>query len=335
MKLSEFSRIKWERARDLKGKGELSEAERELREALEEQPDHPLLNASLADLYLRQDRAGEAKVLAESVLSREPENAQALFVLGKIRYNENDLEDALACFRRAFYKDKRPYTARWTARTLRKMDRYGEAEELVDSALAAEPENVYLLKEKALILNRLEKREEALKTYEKIAGLDPGDRFVRKEIYRLKSLGRGREQVIKELEKVLTLPARKDDPELHALLGQKLRDAGRLKEAAEAFRAAWNRSNGNPFFLKQEGFCHNRRGAYPEAIEALSRAFKEDPDDYRVKTTLKKLYTVTKNPEGFVSLLEEILKEHPHHVKLMGTLKSLTKKGHGKTGRPS
>ncbi len=62
MKLTGFSRTKWERARDLKKRRQYQEAEKELKEALEDAPDHFLLKASLADVYLRQDRSMEAKI---------------------------------------------------------------------------------------------------------------------------------------------------------------------------------------------------------------------------------------------------------------------------------
>ena len=40
----------------------------QLKKSLEEQPDHPLLNASLAQLYLKQEHLFEAKIIAESML---------------------------------------------------------------------------------------------------------------------------------------------------------------------------------------------------------------------------------------------------------------------------
>ena len=75
--LSTHSKQKWQTALALRKKGAFQEAEKELKEALEEQPHHPLLNSSLAQLYLKQDRIKEARILAESILSQEPEYPQA------------------------------------------------------------------------------------------------------------------------------------------------------------------------------------------------------------------------------------------------------------------
>ena len=92
MGLSEFCRIKWERARDLKRKGKYQEAERELIDALEEEPAHLLLKSSLADLYVRQGKVVEARILTEEVLASDPSYPEALVVLGEIFFKEKNLD---------------------------------------------------------------------------------------------------------------------------------------------------------------------------------------------------------------------------------------------------
>lgn len=63
--------------------------------------------------------------------------------------------------------------------------------------------------------------------------------------------------------------------------------------------------------------------------EALSQIFRKDPDDYRVRATLKKLYIITHDLEGFVALLQEVINDHPQNVRLLGTLKGLKKQVYG------
>jgi len=324
-KLTPFSRIKWEQARALGKKGAFQDAEKELLEALEEEPNQPLLKCSLADLYLRQDKVVEAKLLAEEVLSLEPNFSRALFVLGEIYSREGRLDEALQCFRQAAGSKPTPYVLVRIARTLREMKRYGEALETLDGILVKEKENPIALKEKAVLLNRMKRREEALALYEKLRKLTPEDSFVRGEIYRLKGMKRPRQDNIRELEKVLAVSSAKDEPHLHGLLAENLKKAGRLKEAAEEFHAAWQLSSGNLFYLKQKGFCLYRLGEYEGSIQALGQAFREDPADHFVKTTLKKIYADTKNLKGFITLLEEVLQDHPHNGKLLGTLKRVRK----------
>ncbi|MBW2000636.1 MAG: tetratricopeptide repeat protein [Deltaproteobacteria bacterium] len=242
--LSQYCRIKWERSVRLKREGALQEAENELREALEEQPEHPLLLTSLAQLYLMQDRPREAKILTDTVLSCNPQYPQALHVLGEIYYKENELQKALQCFEQAYEIAPQFYMARGIVKTLRDMKRYGEALEALDRALVHDRDNLRLQKERAVILNRMGRREEALDLYERISKLDPEDRFVRREVYRLKGLERPDEKVVQELKMVVNLESRKDDAQLHEFLGQKLKKLGKLREAAAEFQRARELSTG-------------------------------------------------------------------------------------------
>ena len=325
MKLSKYCRIKWERALNLKKKGAYQEAEKELQEALEEEPDNFLLNASLAELNLRQGKSTEAKILAESILTLSPSYPQALYVIGEILFKEKKFEEALQYFRQASQKDHRLYLILRTAITLREMNRLQDALDTVNSVLIDERANVRFLREKALILNRMKRFDKALEIYENVRQLDPQDSFVRKEILRLKGKNQPDLKVIDELEKVLTISSSKEDPQLHGLLGEKLKKAGRFNEAAAEFRKAFRLDPDNQYFLRHEGFCYYKLGNYEDAMQTLGRVYKKDPDDYIVKSTLKKIYTMRKDIDGFIAFLEEVFKDHPENVRLMGSLKKLKK----------
>lgn len=323
--LSQYSRIKWERSVKLKRDGALQEAENELREALDEQPQHPLLMVGLAQLYLMQGRLKESLILAETVLSDNPQYVQALYVLGQIYYRENRLRDALQCFRQAYDLDPQAYIARGMVKTLRDLKRYEEALDALDKALVQDRGNLGLQKEKAVILNRMGRKGEALETYEKINKLDPEDTFARREIYRLKGLERPDENVVQELKRVVNLESRKDDAQLHEILAQKLKKLGNLKEAASEFKRARELEPDNLYFMAQEGFCRYRLGEYPEAMRLLGIVFLRDPNDFRIRSTLKKMFQITDNLGGFIKLLEKALEEHPQNIKLMGALKAIKK----------
>lgn len=326
MPLSQFCRIKWERARELKRKGKYHQAEEELKDALNEEPFNPLLKSSLADVYMRQAKPLEARILAEEVLTSDPGHPQALVVLGEVFLKEKNMDQALECFRQAFRKEPRPYVTLRIARTLRNMGRYAEALEELDSVLVSERGNRLFLKEKALTLNRMERWDEALEIYEKLRVLDPQDRFVVKEIFRLKGRSRSDEGVVKELSAVVRVPSRQDDAQLHGFLGQKLKHTGQVREAAAEYRTAAQLEPENPYFLKQEGFCHYRLKNYSQALICLEEAFRKDPTDYIVKGTLEKIYATLGRLDDFLALLEDVLQRHPHNVKLMGTIKKIKKR---------
>jgi tetratricopeptide (TPR) repeat protein len=323
--LSQFCRIKWERAKDLRRQGKFAEAEQELFEALEQAPQHSLLKSSLANLYVRQGKILEAKILVEEILAMDPQCSQALVVRGEIAFKEKNMKEALESFRHAWQLDQQSYLTVRIARTLKEMERYSEALETLDSSLVADKENPRLLKEKALVLNRLDRRQEALELYEKLRVLEPQDRFVQKEILRLKGMRRSDHKVIKELQTTVNIPSQQDNAQLHGLLAQKLKKAGQVREAAAAYRTATRLEPDNPYFLKQQGFCHYSLGEHEQALECLGQAFHKDPSDYYVKGTLEKIYNSLGRLEEFLDLLEEAYHLHPHNVKLLGTIKRLRK----------
>lgn len=325
MKLHEFSRIKWERARELRKRGAYREAEEELKEALEEQPDHPLLKLSLAMIYIKEEKYLEAKVLAEEVLSQDPSDSKALYVMGEILLQGKRFNEALLYFQKAAHKDQSAFLKLRIARTLREMCRYQEALDILDNELIRDRENPLFLKEKALILNRMEHYKEALELYERLRELFPQDQFIKKEVIRLKGLKQAPEKTIKELEITLNMPSQKDNAQLRGFLAQKLKDEGRLEEAAYHFEKALELQPQNSFFLKQAGYCYYHLKRYDRAIKALGQALRMNPRDYYVKTTLGKIYSKTGNLKEFISLLEDIFSEHPDQVSLIGKIRRLRK----------
>jgi tetratricopeptide (TPR) repeat protein len=316
--LSRFCKIKWEQAMTLKREGRLAEAEQELLEAIEEAPHSSLLRSSLANLYVKQGKLMEAGVLVDDILKADPHSAEAVVVRGEIAMKKKRWADALEDFEHAWRRSPQPFLILLRGRTLREMGQHEKALELLDSALVTDRENVGLLKEKALILNRMERWDQALELYERIRALAPKDLFVQKEIIRLKGLSRSGEQVIKELQTTVRLSSRRDDAQLHGLLAQKLREAGQVQEAAAEYRTASDLAPENFYFLKQQGFCYYNLQEYNKALDCLGRAFRRDPADFYVKCALEKIYAELGRQQDFPAFLEEVHQLHPHERKLMG-----------------
>ena len=187
------------RIKALKESGRFHEAEEEIRRSLEKNPEHLFLKASLADLYLRQGRLLEARILTEEILARDPQYPQALSLLGDILLKQHSPREALECYRQAFNRDPKPYFILKAARALKETGDYREAIEELEKVLVRDPENLSFLKEKAFLLNRMKQHGQALEIFEKLKELSPRDSFVQKEILRLRSRSRPQEQVLKEL----------------------------------------------------------------------------------------------------------------------------------------
>jgi predicted Zn-dependent protease len=58
----------------------------------------------------------------------------------------------------------------------------------------------------------------------------------------------------------------------------------------------------------------------------LEEALRQDPTDIIVRKTLGKIFSATGQLEKFLTLLEEIFRQHPEQITLWGTIKSLRKK---------
>jgi tetratricopeptide (TPR) repeat protein len=330
MKREETHLSLFERIRSLKDRHRYAEAEEEIQRELEKKPDQPFLKATLADLFLHQDRLVEARILIDEILSRDPQHPQALYLLGEIFLKQNSPKEALECFRQSFARDPRDYLVLRAARALKEMNRFAEALEELGKVLVLKPKNFPFLKEKGLLMYKMKRFDQALEAFEKAKEIFPGDSFVNAEILRLKSRERPEGQVVKELQRVVSMESKKDDPQMHGLLAQKLKEAGQVREAAAEYRTASSLDPRNLFFLKQEGFCHYRDKKYDEAIRCLEEALRRNPADSVVRKTLEKIYTAQGDMNKFLHLLEEILREHPEQKPILGTIRRIRKGMEGK-----
>jgi len=248
-----------------------------------------------------------------------------LLIQGDLFLKDNSAQEALRYFQEAMNIDPKSFLALRVARALREMGQYDEALQVLDAPLASQGNRIALLREKALILNRMKQHGEALRVYEKILEIEPSDRFVQKEIMRLRSLSQPGEKVVSELKRVVGLSSKKDNPQLRGLLAQKLKDIGEVREAVAEYQTASNLDPMNPYYLRQEGFCHYRLKDYNQAFRCLSEALRKNPSDFIAKDTLLKICRITGRLEEFLSLLEEISMLHPQYKRLLGTIKKIKK----------
>ncbi len=315
-----------ERIRALKAEGRYPEAEEEIRRELEKDPHNAFFQAGLADLWIKQGRLAEARILAEEVLARDPGQPQALSILGDFFMKRHAPADALNCYRQAFARAGGDYLILRSARALREMKRLEEALEELERVLVAKPKSVSFLREKASLLNQMKRSSDALDTFEKIRDLSPGDSFVEKEILRLKSKSMPDGQAVNELRRVLSMDSKKNDAQMHGLLAQKFRNAGLIREAAAEYKTAAALSPRDHFFLKQEGYCHYRAGDFAAATASLSEALRKDPADAIVRRTLERMYRSRGEEAAFLALLEEVFRAHPEEISLLGTIKRIRKR---------
>ncbi len=322
-----MDRERWfERIRGLKEGRRYSEAEEEIRCELQKNPEQPFFKTCLADLYLRQGRSSEARILIDDVLTLDPQNSEGLSLLGDYFIKQQAPQKAIDCYRQAYARNPKPYLVLKIARAFKEMKRFDDALRELEKILVVKPKHLAFLKEKSIILNRMKRYDEALETLERAKEVSPEDTFVQKEILRLRSQKRPEIQVVKELQTVIAMESKKDDAQLYGLLAQRLKKAGMVKEAAVEYKRASHLEPDNPYFLKQEGFCHYRQKDYQQAIACLKEAFQKDPSDYVVRKTLEKSYEAEGEMEAYLTLLEETLAKYPEQKSLLGTIRRIRKR---------
>jgi tetratricopeptide (TPR) repeat protein len=307
------------------GKGSLLDSEETIRKALQENPDDLSLKIRLADFYLRKHRLTETRILVEEVLSLDPQHHEALSLLGDLFMKDRIFERAIDCYRQAYGKAPNDYLVLKTARAFKEMKRYDDALQELEKVLVVKPRHFTFLREKALLLLRMNRQTEALETFEKARVIRPDDAYVQKEILRLRSVDKSNEQTIAEIRRMTSMPSKKDDPQLHGLLADKLENAGQIREAAAEYKIASDLQPDNVFFLKKQGYCYYHEKDYDQALRCLAEAFRRNPSDFYVRGTVKKIYEIRGDLGGFLRLLEEVLKRHPHEKTLYGAIKKVRK----------
>lgn len=120
-------------------KGDLRGAEEAFRNALEIDPGRATLRFDLGMLHLRQDRAGRAAKILETVKADPQLGAEACYQLGLIREGKSDLDNALMLWRQAVrLPGARTQVFADLGRALASQGRFAEAEEVFKRGLENE-----------------------------------------------------------------------------------------------------------------------------------------------------------------------------------------------------
>ena len=123
------------------------------------------------------------------------------------------------------------------------------------------------------------------------------------------------------------MESKKDDAQMHALLGQKLKEDGQVREAAAENIGSpppWNR--GISIFSSRKGSAITATRIMKRPFDASQKRCAATPADYVVRSTLEKMYSARGEMRKFLHLLEEILREHPEQKPILGTIRRIRKK---------
>jgi len=328
MSSRDFMRVKnvIDQVRDLKKGKNFSRALEILERSLEEYPGNNFLQASLADLHLRQNDPNKAESLADEILDRDPGDFRALTVKGDVFYYRRDYQQALEFFENALAQREEGFLAGKLVKTYHRLEKFSEALSICQRFLEKNPEDNYIKKLRAQTYEKMGKEDQARKDYGEYLEKEGGeDHFAYKENIKLKLKGKPPETRVKELSNLIKFSQGEKKFHLCNLLGKELEGQKKYDEAIEQYKKALEIEPGDPFVLKQAGFCLYRGGREAEALFYLEEAFKSDPEDFYTRSALLAAYKKTGEIERGIEFFKQIIQKDSSQKKLWGVIRKLSK----------
>jgi superkiller protein 3 len=167
--------------------GNLAQAEAEYKKMGVYAPE-PLLELSLARLYLRQGRLDEAEQQARSAVKKNPWVPQPHLSLGAVAMRKRDYKIAIEEFSAAVQADPREWNSRISlADAYRAVGRFNDALTEYSQALALKPDHPEALLGQAQAWEQLARQAEAIAAYEKLlevaSNVPPGIKYRLAKLY--------------------------------------------------------------------------------------------------------------------------------------------------------
>jgi len=264
-----------ERAQRASKAGDTGVAERELRAALEANPDDPTARFNLAVLLARHDRADEAEEQYRTLLAQDPDQTAARFNLGGLLAGQGRMEEAVAELERVVATVPDFKEARFNlAGALSRLGRWSEAAEQLAALRRIDPgfRDAGLLEAAALL--DAGRTEEALERLDALVAADPDNaRLLLRRAEALAAAGRWAEARA-SLERELT--RRPTSGELTHGLARLLATAADpgVRNPARAVELASTiyRSRPLPMHAETLALALAAAGRREQAIELLDRA---------------------------------------------------------------
>jgi tetratricopeptide (TPR) repeat protein len=245
---------------------------------------------ALAVEHHRAGRLHQAEGLYRKVIAIQPDEADALHLLGMLAQQQGQFDVAEKRVRRAITARGRPVSAfsNTLGNVLAAQGQPGEALRCFEEAIALSPDNCAAHKNIADLLSVMERHDEAAAHYEKVLRLNPGDASAHNNMGGV-FLQRGMFQEATEcFGRAIEL-----DPgcaEAYSNLGHSLRELGMLNEAVNCLSAAIRLKPDLGAAHANLGCVMHQLGGHADAIECAGRALALDPGNASAHNNLGNLF---------------------------------------------
>jgi tetratricopeptide (TPR) repeat protein len=238
-------------------------------------PTRQLLDAGAA--HLRAGRLREAADLYQQVLTREPNNAEALANLGSVALQANRPDQAAELLTRAAQLRPDVAEVRYPlAAALRAMGRWPEALAQYRQAAALRPGSAHAICDVATTLGAMGREDEAAAEYRKALALDPDHAMAN---YNL-GVGLQKQGRFSEAADALRRATRRapDFAVAHNNLGSVLRELGEAGQAVESYRRAIALQPNDPRYHNNLALALQDLGRLDDALASFDQSLRLRPD---------------------------------------------------------
>ncbi|MCH8096280.1 MAG: tetratricopeptide repeat protein [Proteobacteria bacterium] len=221
----------------------------------------------------------EAEKGYRTVLTVEPENTDALQLLGVLRHQQGDSNEAIRLIKKALKRDPdSPQCHHNLASVFNSLGRVDEAEKHFRKAVALDPNEAKYHANLGIVMGQKGREEEAIECFEKALRADPEWPAANRELGGILL----RRQHYEKAERCLRayLECGDEDPIVTSNLGFVLQKMGRLDEAEEMYLKATELETGSAELHHNIRNIMIQQGRSEEARELLRQQLRNHPEQW-------------------------------------------------------
>jgi LmbE family N-acetylglucosaminyl deacetylase/cytochrome c-type biogenesis protein CcmH/NrfG len=266
--------------------GKLIEAEEQFRGALIQKPDFVSAQKGIGKIRIQQNRIDDAIIIYEKIVADNDCDLDARLTLAELYSWQRDYDRSIVCYRDAVSLDTLNIAAsRGLARVLRWATRYGESEAIYTRVLAIEPDDTEALAGLAQTYAQQQRLDKALGVIERALTIAPNN----PEILRMKADVLAWSNRYKEAESLYQslLKITPHRAEIYHGLGDLYWWQGKFSTSIEAFHNAHALEPRNIDHLISLGRVALEAGMRTEAESAIQQIFTIDPGNAQAFSLLR------------------------------------------------
>ncbi len=257
----------------------------------------------------------EAEKGYRTVLAVEPENTDALQLLGVLRHQQGDNDEAIRLIKKALKRaPKSPQCHHNLASVFNALGRLDEAEKHFRKAIALDPDEAGFHANLGIVLGQKDREEEAVACFEKALRADPKCPMANQELggiwLKRKHFDRAELYLRPYLECV------PDDPLATSNLGHAVQQLGRLDEAEEIYLKAAELATGSAELHHNLRNIMAQQGRSEEARELFRQHLRDNPDMWIPEARLALILAERGRFDQAMEVLREILDLNPDDAKV-------------------